>query len=112
MIGGASVLRGGSIVRPFLAILVISWACIAGQIGSDGGRYVFGQVSTIREDQFLLDTKTGRLWHLSMSGDSSLVLVPIPFRSARIDMVVYPDSAAMVEDGFKELVRVSKEPKK
>ena len=28
------------------------------------GRYVIGQVSDIRADQYLLDTKTGRVWQL------------------------------------------------
>lgn len=31
---------------------------------ADGGRYVFGQISDFRADQFMLDTKTGRLWQL------------------------------------------------
>lgn len=31
-------------------------------LSSSGGRYVFGQVSKARRDQFMLDTQTGRLW--------------------------------------------------
>ena len=31
-------------------------------LGVSGGRYVFGQVSEYRRDQYLLDTLTGRMW--------------------------------------------------
>lgn len=34
-------------------------------LSSDGGRYVFGQVSEYRRDQFMLDTKTGQLWQIA-----------------------------------------------
>lgn len=30
--------------------------------GSDSARYVFGQISEFRRDQYMLDTRTGRLW--------------------------------------------------
>lgn len=33
-------------------------------LASENGRFVFGQVSHHRQDQFMLDTKTGRLWQL------------------------------------------------
>jgi hypothetical protein len=31
---------------------------------AEGGRFVFGQVSEYRRDQFLLDTRSGRLWRI------------------------------------------------
>ncbi|CAH1092829.1 hypothetical protein [Candidatus Nitrotoga sp. 1052] len=31
-------------------------------LSSPGGRFVFGQISDFRRDQFMLDTQTGRLW--------------------------------------------------
>jgi len=34
-------------------------------LSASGGRYVFGQISSFRRDQFLLDTQTGRLWIVS-----------------------------------------------
>jgi hypothetical protein len=34
---------------------------------ADGGRFVFGQISDFRRDQFMLDTKTGRLWRVVTS---------------------------------------------
>lgn len=33
-----------------------------GVLSTPGGRYVFGQISEGRIDQYLLDTQTGRLW--------------------------------------------------
>ena len=31
-------------------------------LASPGGRFVFGQISDYRRDQYMLDTATGRLW--------------------------------------------------
>ena len=31
-------------------------------LNAAGGRYVFGQISELRRDPYLLDTLTGRLW--------------------------------------------------
>lgn len=36
-----------------------------GQLSASGGRYVLGQISSFRRDQFMLDTQTGRVWTLS-----------------------------------------------
>lgn len=33
-------------------------------LSAEGGRYVFGQISDARRDQFMLDTATGRLWRV------------------------------------------------
>jgi hypothetical protein len=33
-------------------------------LSSASGRYVFGQISEYRKDQYLLDTQTGRLWRI------------------------------------------------
>lgn len=33
-------------------------------LAADGGRYVLGQISDARRDQYLLDTKTGRVWEV------------------------------------------------
>lgn len=33
-------------------------------LASPGGRYVFGQISPARRDQYMLDTQTGRLWQI------------------------------------------------
>lgn len=34
-------------------------------LSSQGGRYVFGQVSSYRRDQYMLDAETGRLWRMT-----------------------------------------------
>lgn len=54
-----------------LALAIISSAASAqpaadaiGQLSAAGGRYVFGQISAMRRDQYLLDTQTGRVWQL------------------------------------------------
>lgn len=33
-------------------------------LASGSGRFVYGQVSNFRRDQFMLDTQTGKLWQL------------------------------------------------
>lgn len=33
-------------------------------LATPGGRYVFGQISDFRRDQYMLDTYTGRLWQI------------------------------------------------
>jgi hypothetical protein len=33
-------------------------------LSAPGGRYVFGQISDFRSDQYLLDTQTGRVWQI------------------------------------------------
>lgn len=51
-------------------------------LSAPGGRYVFGQISTFRRDQYLLDTQTGRVWTLNNVGTATEehnVLVPVPF---------------------------------
>lgn len=35
-------------------------------LSASGGRYVFGQISDFRRDQYMLDTQTGRLWKLTI----------------------------------------------
>jgi hypothetical protein len=68
-------------------------------LSSSPGRYVFGQVSDFRVDQFMLDTQTGRLWMMNcaplpgsstpLSGLGPLcekgmqVLEPVPYHGAQ-----------------------------
>ncbi len=53
-------------------------------------RYVFGQISDYRRDQYMLDTRTGRLWRIvtrklapkegeTPTGDGFEVLEPVPY---------------------------------
>lgn len=55
-------------------------------LATDGGRYVLGQISEYRRDQFLLDTKTGRVWKTVVmksdeDKDGVVVLQPVYFVS-------------------------------
>ena len=81
-------------MRSVLLSLVVSVAAMAQQappprqtLSVPGGRFVFGQVSDYRSDQYLLDTQTGRMWAVRTheitlkdgSKDSYTALDPIPF---------------------------------
>lgn len=48
-------------------------------LSSQSGRFVFGQISDFRSDQFLLDTQSGRLWQIVVDekGNKKLQAVPI-----------------------------------
>lgn len=53
-------------------------------LASENGRFVLGQISEFRRDQFLLDTKTGRVWRVVVDksaedGTEVSVLQPVPF---------------------------------
>ena len=63
-------------------------------LSSENGRFVFGQISEMRRDQYMLDTRTGRLWKLaqivsrntdgtSAPGDGQVVLELIPYQDAK-----------------------------
>jgi hypothetical protein len=61
-------------------------------LASPNGRYVFGQVSDFRSDQYMLDTQTGRLWrvtlHQAKNSDGSDAGISFP----ALDLVPYADS--------------------
>lgn len=45
-----------------------------------GGRFVFGQINEFNADQYMLDTRTGRLWRLVDTADGAgSVLEPVPY---------------------------------
>ncbi len=48
-------------------------------LNTNNGRFVFGQISNARKDQYMLDTKTGRLWNIVTSKDRGKVLQVIPY---------------------------------
>ena len=50
-------------------------------LSTSQGRFAFGQVSESREDKFMLDTVTGRLWRLTKRTDVGLCLTVIPYYS-------------------------------
>lgn len=65
-----------------LAACAITGFCdnaVVGVLSAPGGRYVFGQVSMARADQYLLDTQSGRMWQIAKSKEGSMVLEPVLF---------------------------------
>jgi hypothetical protein len=74
-------------------------------LATPGGRFVFGQISQFRRDQFMLDTQTGRLWSMTcvrFSKDNpseceARALVPIEYLSHFEDEAVTPGSAPPVK---------------
>lgn len=50
-------------------------------LSAPGGRYVLGQISSARSDQFLLDTKSGRVWQLVIDTNNASLLQEVPFKS-------------------------------
>ena len=49
-------------------------------LSSEGGRFVFGQISPSSKDKFMLDTWSGRLWRIAESGEVGLFLRAVPYR--------------------------------
>jgi len=58
---------------------------------SSGGRYVFGQISEYRRDQYMLDTKTGRLWNIAVNNKKQSWLQIVPYGSVNGSMSILPD---------------------
>ena len=54
-------------------------------LSSGSGRFAFGQISSQRQDQYMLDTQTGRLWTTvclkseGLGRCSSIALQPVPY---------------------------------
>jgi hypothetical protein len=63
------------------------------------GRYVFGQISDSDQDQFMLDTATGRLWRLTKRSDLGVCLSTVPYRSAEGECSPLPESVPVSEAG-------------
>jgi len=83
----------------------ISWAADPAKVAipqqkvlsSSNGRYVFGQVSDYRRDQYMVDTQTGRLWQIvvrpdesNTSGDGIKILQVIPYVNIGGEITVTP----------------------
>jgi hypothetical protein len=48
-------------------------------LSAPGGRFVFGQVSNMARDQYMLDTLTGRLWQIVKDSEGVIVLQRVPY---------------------------------
>ena len=87
-----------------VALMAMSGAVLAEDVpGSvltaSGGRYVLGQLSKFRMDQYLLDTQTGRMWQLTClkDGGGGLceqgALMPVQYVSTPDGYTVTPPPA-------------------
>ena len=62
----------------FFAVSIVADTYPTGTaLSSTTGRYVFGQISDYQRDKFMLDTKTGALWHVVKDDYNSTLLEPI-----------------------------------
>lgn len=68
----------------FLAFPTMALAGGNRVLSTEGGRYVYGQVGDIARDQFMLDTKTGKLWRAVNDDDKNLILEPVPYLNFEI----------------------------
>ena len=70
-------------------------------ISSENGRFVFGQISDFRSDQYMLDTKTGSLWTIVLKksknpdgtdapGEGLRVLDPVPYNDINGNLGIEP----------------------
>ena len=66
-------------------------------LSSMHGRYVFGQISDSGQDQFMLDTATGRLWRLTKRSDIGVCLSTVLYRSAEGECSALPESTPVSE---------------
>jgi hypothetical protein len=65
-------------------------------LGSTNGRFVFGQISDFRSDQYMLDTQTGCLWQIVEQTDekgspAGRALQVIPFVSVDRKLGLLPN---------------------
>ena len=60
-----------------------------------GGRFVFGQVSDSGKDQFMLDTRTGRLWRIAESGEVGIYLRAVPYRTEKGEYLPLPEKIVL-----------------
>lgn len=75
-------------------------------LGTASGRFVFGQISSMRRDQYMLDTQTGRLWTIVVDEKEHTKLQPVPYVQIMGDEAYAPDSWKDVTD-YQGLVRSS-----
>ena len=66
-------------------------------LSSQNGRFVFGQISGSGKDQFMLDTRTGRIWQIAESGEVGLFLRAVPYKTADGEYTPVPETQAEKE---------------
>jgi len=58
-------------------------------LSNPSGRYVFGQISEYRKDQYMLDTQTGRLWSITVTNLAKEGAAPVEMTA--LSPVLYSD---------------------
>ena len=83
-------------------------------LGTSNGRFVFGQISSMRRDQYMLDTQSGRLWQIVQSKDKSLILQIVPYNHVDGSVSVVPEDIqnAIVQILMKQAAEQKKKAKK
>ena len=67
-------------------------------LSSGNNRFVYGQISQNKIDQYMLDTHTGRLWVIVTSGnDERRRLEPVPYVDATVVEQNLPESIEKIE---------------
>ncbi len=86
-------------------------------LSAEGGRFVYGQVNGARADQYMLDTKTGKLWQLVQATrpgaeggarSTYLILQPVVYRDGQGTESAAPGKT--LDEGFGEYLKTN--PKK
>jgi hypothetical protein len=68
------------------------------------GRFVFGQISEARRDQYMLDTKTGRLWQIVVNNEDVKSLQPVLYISLDGVKTIEPEEPDIQLNRVKELM--------
>lgn len=83
-------------------------------LAAAGGRFVFGQISSMARDQYMLDTQTGRLWQIVTDKDGALKLQPVPYQSMIGQLHLEPPTAqrehAEIDAKLREIKGASAAP--
>jgi hypothetical protein len=64
-----------------------------GALSVPGGRYAFGQLNDYAASSYMLDTQTGRLWHVMQDEHTNLILVPVLYKMAGGGLILQPMDA-------------------
>lgn len=70
---------------------------------SENGRFVFGQISDFRRDQYMLDTQTGRLWQIVVNDKEVKSLEPVLYTSVDGTKTIEPEDADIQLKRYLEL---------
>ena len=75
-------------------------------LAADTGRYVAGQISTSRKDQYLLDTETGKIWQFVETKEGLIQLQPIGYIAFTGDIFDHPPSDEEANEARNERLRL------